>query len=62
MIFFIYRIYPVELEIKDTTNTARYASYLDLHRVFDSEGLLRTKMYDKGYVFNFPIVNFPFIM
>ena len=28
---------------------------------FDSEGRLRTKLYDKRYDFNFPIVNFPFI-
>jgi hypothetical protein len=27
----------------------------------DSEGWLRTKIYDKKYDFNFPIVNFPFI-
>ena len=26
---FVYRIYLIELEIKDTTNTDRYASYLD---------------------------------
>jgi hypothetical protein len=28
---FVDRIYPIELEIKDTTNTDRSASYLDLH-------------------------------
>ena len=28
---FVDRIYPIELEIKDTTDTARSASYLDLH-------------------------------
>jgi hypothetical protein len=27
----------------------------------DSEGWLRTKLYDKRDVFNFPIVNFPFV-
>jgi hypothetical protein len=32
------RIYPIELEIKDTTNTDRSASYLDLHLEIDSEG------------------------
>jgi len=36
------------------------ASYLDLHLVIVSEGLLRTKFYDKRDDFNFPIVNFPF--
>jgi hypothetical protein len=28
---FVVRIYPIELEIKDTTYTDRSASYLDLH-------------------------------
>ena len=37
------RIYPIELEIKDTTDTDRSASYLDLHLEIDSEGAwLRT--------------------
>ena len=35
------------LEIKDTTGTARFASYLDLHLEIDSENRLRTKCYDK---------------
>jgi hypothetical protein len=38
-----------------------FASYLDLHLEIDSEGRLRTKLYDKRAGFNFPIVNFPFI-
>ena len=58
---FVDRIYPIELEIKDTTDTDRSASYLDLHLEIDSEGRLRTKLYDKRDNFNFPIVNFPFI-
>jgi hypothetical protein len=58
---FVDRIYPIELEIKDTTDTDRYASYLDLHLEIDSQGRLRTKLYDKRDDFNFPIVNFPFI-
>jgi hypothetical protein len=58
---FVDRIHPIELEIKDTTDTDRSASYLDLHLKFDSEGRLRTKLYDKRDDFNFPIVNFPFI-
>jgi hypothetical protein len=56
---FVDRIYPIELEIKDTTD--RSASFLDLHLEIDNEGRLRTKHYDKGDDFNFPIVNFPFI-
>ena len=55
------RIYPIELEIKDTTDTDKSASYLGLHLEIDSEGRLRTKLYEKRYDFNFPIVNFPFI-
>jgi hypothetical protein len=58
---FFDRIYPIELEIKDTTDTDRSASYLDLHIEIDSWGRLRTKHYDKRDDFNFPIVNFPFI-
>jgi hypothetical protein len=54
-------IYPIELEVKDTTNTYKSASYLDLHLEIDSEGRLRTKIYDKRDDFNFPIVNFQFI-
>jgi len=46
---------------KDTTDTARSVSYFDLHLQIDSEGRLRTKLYDKRDDFNFPIVNFPFI-
>jgi hypothetical protein len=59
--YFIDRIYPIELEIKDTTYTNRSASYLDLHLEIDSEGRLRTKLYDRRDDFNFPIGNFPFI-
>ena len=39
---FVDRIYPIELEIKDTKDTDRSASYLDLHLEIDSEGRLRT--------------------
>jgi hypothetical protein len=38
----------------------RSTSYLDLHLEIDSEGRLRTKLYDKRDDLNFPIVNFPF--
>jgi hypothetical protein len=58
---FVDRIYPSELEIKDTTDTDRSASYLDLHLEIDSEGRLRMKLYDKKDYFNFPVVNLPFI-
>ena len=58
---FGYFVDHIELEIKDTTDTYRSASYLDLHLEIDSEGQLRTKLYDKRDDFNLPIVNFPFI-
>jgi len=44
------RIYPIELEIKDTTDTDRSASYLDVHLGIDSEGRLRTHLYDKKII------------
>ena len=56
---FVARIYPIELEIKETTDTDRTASYIDLHLNINSEGQLRTKLYDKRDDFNFPIVNIP---
>jgi hypothetical protein len=45
---FINWIYPIKLEVKDTTDTDRSASYLDLHLEIDSEGRLRTKIRQKG--------------
>ena len=38
------RIYSIEL---DTTETEKFASYLDLHLESDSKGGLRTKIYEK---------------
>ena len=38
------RHYPIELEIKDTTNTDTSASYLDLHLEIDSEWWSRTTL------------------
>jgi hypothetical protein len=58
---FVDRIYPIEIEINDDTDTDRSASYLDIHLEIDSEGRLRTKLYDKRDDLNLPIVNFPFI-
>ena len=52
---FVDRIYPIELKIKNTTDTGRSASYLDLHLEIDSTGRLRTKLYDIIDNFNFPI-------
>jgi hypothetical protein len=46
-------IYLIELDIKDTTDTDRSASYLDLHLKIDSEGRLRTKLHETIDDFNF---------
>jgi hypothetical protein len=55
---FVDRIYPIEPEKKDTTDTDMSTSYRDLQLEIDSEGRLRTKLYDKRDDFNIPIVNF----
>jgi hypothetical protein len=49
----------VEVMTSNLPNTSMSASYLDLHLEIDSEGWLRTKLYDKRDDFNFPNVNFP---
>ena len=53
---FVDHIYPIELEIKDITDTDTCASYLDLHLEIDSDGRLRTKHYDKREDFNCPFI------
>ena len=58
---FVDSSYPIELEIKDTTNTDRSPSYLDLHLDIDSGWRIRTKLSDKRDNFNFPIVNLPYM-
>ena len=41
-------IYPPELEVKETTDTASSASFLDLFELeFDDNGQISTKIYDK---------------
>ena len=40
---FVDHISPIELEIKDTTDIARYTSYLDLHFETDNEDRSKTK-------------------
>ena len=37
---YIDRFYPIDLAIKDTRDTARSSSYLELHLQVDSEGRL----------------------
>ena len=53
-------IYPSELEIKETTETAASSSNLDCYLYIDN-GKLTTRLYDKRDDFNFPTVNFPFL-
>ena len=55
------QMYPAELEIKDTTESNTSASNLDLLLSIESDGQLRTSLYDKRDNFNFHITNFPFL-
>ena len=56
------QMYSSELEIKDTTESSTSAaSYLDLLLSIESDGQLRTSLYDKRDEFNFHITNFPFL-
>ena len=57
---YVERIYPIEVEIKDTINTVKSASYLDLHLAIGNECRLETNFYDKRD-FSFPIVNFQYL-
>jgi len=54
-------IYPVELVVKDTTDSPKSAFYLDLEHDINCTLQLKTKFYDKRDDFNFPIVNYPFL-
>jgi hypothetical protein len=40
-------IYPPELEVKETTDTASSALFLDLYLEFDDSGQISTKIYDR---------------
>ena len=53
-------IYPHELEIKETMETAASSSYLDCYLYIDNRKLT-SRLYDKRDDFNCPIVNFPFL-
>ena len=65
---YVYDIYPVELEIKETTDDQYHSSFLDLLLEIDNDSHLRVKIYDKrgdfnfdiDLIFDFDIVNFPF--
>ena len=53
----IHRIFPKEQEIKNTTDTVKSASYLDVHLEIDGLGKLLTKVCDKRDDFSFRSVN-----
>ena len=55
------KIYPVEFEIKDATESNISASYLDLLLSIERDSQLHTSIYDKRDDFNFHITNFPFL-
>ena len=55
---FIDHIFPCELEMKDTTESNTFASYLDL---CTDNGKLVTRLYNRRDDFNFPIVNLTFL-
>jgi hypothetical protein len=43
---YLHRIYPNELEVKDTTDIQKSASYLDIHLEIDNEGrTIKNKLY-----------------
>jgi hypothetical protein len=50
---YIHLIYPDELEIKDSTESDKSASYLDTLINIDSNGRLTTTLYDKRDDFEF---------
>ena len=54
-------MYPVELEMKDTTEINTSASYLDLLLSIGRDGQLHTSIFDKRDDFNFYITNFLFL-
>jgi hypothetical protein len=56
---FLPLIYPPELEVNKTTDTASSASFLDLFLEFDDSCQINTKIYDKRDDFNFKIINLP---
>jgi hypothetical protein len=57
---FLHRIYPYEIEVKDTTDTQKSAYSLTFTLKSTAEEDLK-KIYDKRDDFTFPIVNVPFI-
>ena len=55
------KMYPAELENKDTTESTTSASYLDLLLSIGRDRQLHTSIYDKRDDLNFHITNYPFL-
>ena len=45
----------------DTTDAPKWANYLDLRLEFDEDDIFYTRLHDKRDVFDFTMVNFPYI-
>jgi hypothetical protein len=58
---YVHLIYPDELEIKNTTESHKSASYLDSLLNIYADGRLTTLLYDKRDDFDFAIVSFSFL-
>jgi hypothetical protein len=54
-------IYPIELDIKDTTECSTSASYLDVLLKLDTNGKLRLSFMINGTISIFPSSNFPYL-
>ena len=55
-------MYPVKVEIKDTTESITSDSYLDSLLSIGRDSQLHTSIYDKRDNFNFHITNCPFLI
>ena len=54
------QIYPTELQLNKANSSDTEASFLDLNLSI-TNGIVSSKIYDKGDDFHFEIVNFPFL-
>ena len=53
-------IYPSELQLNIANTSDTKAAFSNLHLSISND-IVSTKIYDKGYDFDFEIVNFPFL-
>ncbi|KAK3105307.1 hypothetical protein FSP39_022091 [Pinctada imbricata] len=58
---YLSRIYPSELEVKETKETNNSASCLDIILSYETDGNMNTSVYDKLDDFSFSITHFPFL-